>query len=290
VRILLEHGANANFKITHQRCEEWTALFFAAKGPRRDNKTIIQALIMHGADVNSRNAAQQTPLLLAVSDGAINQVKSLLQNRADIMAKDANGESVLHLALLRNWCLGMLRCLVESGADVNSVGGKQGETPIFYAIRSCQEEAVCFLLSVGANVHFRNIEGLTPLFVAIRTGSVESTEQLLKYGALANSIDPLGKCPLHHVAESYFRSSTVGRRIVEVLIQHGANVNCRDFAGYTPLHRILAQKWTWEIAADLLKAGAHRRAISNDGSYPHDMVPSGPWAETLRLFIQSYKP
>jgi hypothetical protein len=44
-----------------------------------------------------------------------------------------------------------------------------------------------------------------------------------------------------------------------------------------------------KIAADLLKAGAHRYAISNNGSYPHDMVPSGPRAETLRLFIQSYK-
>lgn len=185
MRLLLQYGANANFKITHPRYEGWTALF-AAKGSRRHNKTISQALVMLGADMNSRNTAQQTPLLLSVSEGAIKQAKSLFANGANIMAKDSNGESVLHLALLGNWSLGMWRWLVESGADVNSVGGKQGETPIFYAIRACQEKAVSFLLSVGANVHFRNNEGLTPLFVAIRRGSVESTEQLLKYGAFAN--------------------------------------------------------------------------------------------------------
>jgi ankyrin repeat protein len=181
----------------------------------------------------------------------------------------------------------MLGWLVENGADVNWVGGRHSETPIFYAIRNAYNrqgmECVRKLLLLGADVQFRNNDGLAPLSLAVRMGSIESTKILLEHGSCANSRDRDGKSPLHYAAEA--RNV---HKIVKLLIQYGADVNSRDMLGFTPLHRIVAKEETWEAAGDLLKAGADRYAIADDGKFPHDMVPDGPWAETKRSLIRFY--
>jgi ankyrin repeat protein len=185
----------------------------------------------------------------------------------------------------------MMSRLVENGADVNCAGGKQGETPIFHAIGHSygqkRIECVQMLISLGADIHFRNINGLTPLSLAAQRGSMELTKMLLERGVSANSRDLHGKCPLHYAAEAYFEEI---HKVVALLIHNGANVNSRDNFGYTPLHSIVAKSGAWEAAAELLKAGADRYAMSNDGKFPHDMVPDGPWAETKRSLIRFYMP
>ncbi|KAJ9484323.1 hypothetical protein VN97_g9055 [Penicillium thymicola] len=295
VSLLLHLGADPNFKNENQYWKGWTALFYAATKSSNswsDNKTIIRTLFKHGAELDFKNHAQETPLLQAVSRGAIKQAQALLDCGASIMARDANGETVLHLAILsRSWCPNMMSWLVESGADVNWAGGKQGETPIFHAIRHSYNqkgiECAQKLLSLGADIHFRNINGLTPLSLAAWTGSMELTKVLLERGGSANSRDLHGKCPLQYAAEAYFGKI---HKVVALLIQNGANVNSRDNFGYTPLHSIVAKEGAWEAAAELLKAGADRYAMSNDGKFPHDMFPDGPWAETKRLLIHFYMP
>ncbi|KAJ5766674.1 uncharacterized protein N7511_004290 [Penicillium nucicola] len=293
VRVLLHLGANPNF--TDMR-EGWTAIFYAAtrpSNPRNDNKTIIQTLVMHGSELEFRNPDQATPLLHAISQGAFKQAQALIECGASIMARNAHDETVLHLAAssCSFWCCppSMIGWLVTSGADVNWAGGQHRETPIFYAIsrnyKIKAEEYVRALLSLGADVHFRNDDGLTPLSLAVRTGSMELTKMLLEHGAFPNTRDKQGKGPLHHAAES--RNV---HNIVKLLLQNGADVNSQDNFGYTPLHRIIAKETAWETVGDMLKAGAERCVISNDGKFPHDMVPDGPWAETKRLWIRFYMP
>ncbi|KAJ5871126.1 uncharacterized protein N7529_003479 [Penicillium soppii] len=199
------------------------------------------------------------------------------------MARDANGETVLHLAATSpSWCPNMMSRLVENGADVNYAGGKQGETPIFHAIGQSYSQK-----RIEADIHFRNINGLTPLSLAAQMGSMELTKLLLERGVSANSRDLHGKCPLHYAAEANFEEI---HKVVALLIHNGANMNSRDNFGYTPLHSIVAKSGAWEAAAELLKAGADRYAMSNDGKFPHDMVPDGLWAETKRSLIRFYMP
>ncbi|THC88226.1 hypothetical protein EYZ11_012330 [Aspergillus tanneri] len=294
VRLLLHYGADPNFKNTRYSGKGRTALFYAAEKPRnsrKDNKAIIRTLVMQGAQVDAIDDRQETPLLYAVSQGAIKQAQALVENGSSIMARDAGGETVLHLATRpHSGCPGMMGWLVECGADVNWAGGKQSETPIFNAIRYsyCRQgvKSAHNLLSLGADVHFRNIDGLTPLSLAARMCSIELTTMLLERGASVNSRDMQGKSPLHHVAEYCFRSEA--RKVIALLLEHGADVNSQDHSGFTALHTLVAKGGSWEAAGDMLKAGADRYAMSNDGRFPHDMVPAGPWAETKRLFIRSY--
>jgi ankyrin repeat protein len=291
VRLLLNLGANPNFKNNHQYWKGWSALFYAAANPSipgDGRKSIIRTLLLHGAEINARNHAQKTPLLHAISQSATKQAQALVECGASIMATDANGETVIHLAASSSsWCPSMMGWLVENGADVNWIGGKHSETPIFYAIRNFYNrngmECVQNLLLLGADVHFRNIDGLTPLSLAVHMGSIESTKILLEHGSYANSRDNNGKSPLHYAAEAWN-----AHKIVQLLIQYGADVNSRDMLGFTPLHRIVTREESWEAAGELLKAGADRYAIANNGKFPHDMVPDGPWAETKRSLIRFY--
>lgn len=46
--------------------------------------------------------------------------------------------------------------------------------------------------------------------------------------------------------------------------------------GFMLLHRIVAREETWEAAGELLKAGANRYAMADDGKFPYDMVLDGP--------------
>ncbi|CAI7594375.1 unnamed protein product [Penicillium palitans] len=275
VRLLLNLGANPNFKNNNQYWKGWSALFYAATNPsipRSGRKNIIRSLFLHGAEIEARNHAQKTPLLHAISQSAIRQAQALVECGASIMARDANGETALHLAASSSsWCSSLLRWLVETGADVNWVGGKHGM------------ECIQTLLSLGADVHFRNMDGLTPLSLAVRMGSIESTKILLEHGSCVNSRDKNGKSPLHYAAEAWDVHN-----IVKLLIQYGADVNSRDMLGFTPLHRIVAKEETWEAAGELLKAGADRYAIAHNGKFPHEMVPDGPWAETKRSLIRFY--
>ncbi|KAJ5640353.1 uncharacterized protein N7484_008215 [Penicillium longicatenatum] len=295
VRVLLQHGANPNYKNINRHSEGRTALFYAVSGKsaRHENKTIIRMLVMHGAEVNSKNCVQQTPLLYAVSRGAIKQAQALLENGADIMAKNSNNETVVHLAIsLWGYRPDMLSWLIETGADMNWIGGKYHETPIFYAIRHFDErkgiESARKILSLGVDIHFRNSDGLTPLSLAVSMCSIEWAELLLGYGALVNSKDMQGRSPLHHIAETKLGSASKVQAIVSLLIRHGADVNSRDCSGYTPLHRVVAKEWIWGTVGELLKAGADRCAMSHDGKFPYDMVPAGPWAETQCLFLRHY--
>lgn len=254
VRLLLDLGANANFKNMHQYWKGWSALFYAATNPRipgNGRKSIIRALFVHEAELDTRNHAQKTPLLHAVSQSAIKQAQALVECGASIMARDANEETVLHLAASSStWCSSMLGWLVETGADVNWAGGKHGETPIFNATRNFYirqgMECIQNLLSLGADVHFRNMDGLTPLSLAVRMGSIESTMILLEHGSCANTRDKNGQFPLHYAAEA--RNV---HRIVELLTQYGADVNSRDMLDFTPLHRIVAKEETWGAASEV---------------------------------------
>ncbi|KAL2698226.1 hypothetical protein AAEP93_010936 [Penicillium crustosum] len=117
------------------------------------------------------------------------QAQALVECGASIMATDANGETVLHLASSSSsWCPSMMGWLVENGADVNWVGGKHNETTIFYAIRNfyIRQGMKCVrnLLLLGADVQFRNIDRLTPVSLVVRMGSIESTNILLEHEAV----------------------------------------------------------------------------------------------------------
>jgi hypothetical protein len=92
VKLLLQHGANASVYDNNG-----TSLLHRVAGCRhsrveREWPELAEALILHGANVNAQDFMGNTALHFSVRAGYIETAHILVQNGADIFARDENGE------------------------------------------------------------------------------------------------------------------------------------------------------------------------------------------------------
>ena len=157
-----------------------TALHLAAAGYRVE---IIRLLLAAGADPNATaNHRRSSPLHYA-TDGYINvpawdakrQVKTircLLDNGAEINARDKNGATPLHRAV-RTRCATAVRCLLRAGGDP-ALKNKSGSAPFHLAVQNtgrggtgaaaavaAQRQIIEELLSFGVSPELRSDSGKT---------------------------------------------------------------------------------------------------------------------------------
>ena len=76
-----------------------TPLSWAAVG---NSQTVIKILIDHGADANFQNLQGHTPLMTAVMSGSADAAKALLSSGADTELRNNEGQSAFDLALAYN--------------------------------------------------------------------------------------------------------------------------------------------------------------------------------------------
>ncbi len=120
-----------------------------------------------------------------------NKVLRLLKLGADIDVRSSKGKTALHCAAKAGF-LKVIDVLIENGANIDAKDNN-GETPLFETIRSTikdgekQRASVESLLTKGANPNFKNKKGLTPLQIAERmrrTDADKVVEILQKYVAV----------------------------------------------------------------------------------------------------------
>jgi len=100
-----------------------------------------------------------------VAKGDFDGARKLVEQGADVEAKDpSTGASVLHYAVMRG-NPDMLRWLLARGADVNS-RTKNGTTPLHTAVVYNRYEVAEMLLNRGADVDAKSTSGATPLAIA----------------------------------------------------------------------------------------------------------------------------
>jgi hypothetical protein len=143
-----------------------------------DGRTITQ-LLRRGFDVNSPSESGQTPLFLALRNGAHQAVAALL-TAPDLKVDQVNqaDETALMMAALRghlDWC----KRLVERGAAVN----REGWTPLHYAATGPNPQVTAFLLEKGAQVDAPSPNGTTPLMMAARMKQPQAVRLLVELGA-----------------------------------------------------------------------------------------------------------
>lgn len=93
LRILLERGAGPNSEVQDQ----WrsTPLALAVRG---DKTRLLPILLAAGANPNSRGAAGETPLMIAVKRGNLDDVRLLVEKGGDASIADREGRSSRQLA------------------------------------------------------------------------------------------------------------------------------------------------------------------------------------------------
>ena len=143
----------------------------------------IEAVKQHldaGANVNAMRGGG-TPLHLAASWGHKEVAELLIDNGADVNAKDIDGWTPLRKAAWHGR-KEIVELLIANGADVNPQD-VNGWTPLHQAARNGHKEIAELLIAKGADVTAKNEDGETPLDWANWRSHAETADLLRKHGA-----------------------------------------------------------------------------------------------------------
>jgi ankyrin repeat protein/beta-lactamase regulating signal transducer with metallopeptidase domain len=219
------------------------SLLHQAARARTDPVKLVELLIAKGADVNAKNATGDTPLHLVCYS---NVAELLIAKGADINAKDRPGYTPLYSAAEANH-LEVAKLLISKGADVNAEEGSIRTTPLQYAVMLGHTDMVRLLIDKGADVNIDTQTG-PALGLAVVGGHTNIVELLIAKGANVN-MDSRAITPLHLAITRGYTD------IVELLVAKGANVNVRNSRGATPLD-LAEERGSAEIIELLRKHGA----------------------------------
>ena len=150
----------------------------------KDYSEVVKVLLNY-VDVNAKNPAKRTALILAAKNGNEETTKVLLGAGADVNAVDYFEWTALINAADDGCYSRIVKVLLEFGADVN-YKTEEGITALGRASVSGDSKSVRLLLEHGADVNVRDNEGWTPLMIASNLGNKEVVKVLLEAGADVN--------------------------------------------------------------------------------------------------------
>ncbi|XP_075679412.1 85/88 kDa calcium-independent phospholipase A2-like [Dermatophagoides pteronyssinus] len=140
IKVLLKNGANINSASTNDNYHYHHHIGL--------NEELVDKL-----DVNDKIKNGGTPLHWCEKSDIIDL---LAENGCDLNAKDFDGNTALHIMIMKN-DLNCTLSLLSNGADVNSIGS-DGNTPLHLAVKIDNFALVQSLIVFGANVNQLNLE------------------------------------------------------------------------------------------------------------------------------------
>jgi ankyrin repeat protein len=164
-------------------------------------------------------AAERPALVEAAKSGDSAALRSLLQQKTDINAAEADGTTALHWASYRD-DLESADLLIRAGANVNAANDL-GVTPLYTASLNRSAAMVEKLLKTGANPNAALLLGETPLMIASRSGNPAVVQLLLAKGANPNARAGRGQTAL------MWAVSNEHPEVVTVLLAHGVDIHAK---------------------------------------------------------------
>jgi ankyrin repeat protein len=266
--------------------------------------------------------SEVTQLFSAVERDDVGEVSRLLEDGPHLTEVKRSswlgGQTPLQIAAARR-CVGVLRLLVEKGADVN-ICDTDGDTQLHSAAKMGHEDVVSILLSGDMDIVKKGKKGSTALAMASEAGHTGVVWQLLQHmagsgleemSAQVNACDTDGRTALHWAADkgheevvsallscgadSSRRTSTNGNTalmlasfkgragVVRQLLQHtgGRGLNEANRFGQMALWGACSYGHV-EVLRALLWAGADR-TIARDGVTPRQIAQNKRQAECVAL-------
>ena len=151
---------------------------------RRDESTLVQKLLQHGAHADDVLPSGLSPVDAAASAGAIKTVDVLLNNGADPNRTTPNGTTPLEDASLKGFD-GIAGKLLDHGAPVNSVNNSSGTTALYAAASFGKGKVVELLLKRGADPNLCGRNRKTPFRAAVENGYMNVADQIKAHGGTA---------------------------------------------------------------------------------------------------------
>jgi len=223
------------------------------------------ALLGHGADLSARDASGNTALHVAAYLGNVEAVEALLEKGAKPdLQNDAGATPLLYGAGSDE----IVRALLEHGANPN-LASKLELTPLMAAAAHANShQTVARLLNAGASLHARKGGQEYLALKAVYGADPRTLEMILQAGASPQQTKGPAQSPL--ATAVYFGDRTA----MEILLRHGAEINFdSDFAGHA-LNWALYSGHT-DLAEELIAKGSDLQFKSPWGHQTPPMVFSG---------------
>jgi len=139
----------------------------------------VQTIVEKGTNVDRKDIAGQTPMMWAAETGSIDVVKYLVEKGADVNAvagKQGRGTALIYAAATNR--TEVVNYLLDNGADIDAVTPYQKESALFWAAAMGHKEVVQLLLEKGANKTLVNRSGQTVIDVAKQLNREEIIQML----------------------------------------------------------------------------------------------------------------
>ncbi len=170
-----------------------------AKAAKFDDVSEVKSLIAKGVSPNTVDPKGNPMLLLAIKDKSTSVTEYLLSNKdIDVDLSNKYGETPLMIASIQGDLPTVQMLVLQKKALVDHIGW----TPLHYACTRGHLNIAQFLITNGANVNSRSLNGSTPLMMAVQSGNEELVKYLLDKGADISLRNSLGLSAID-IAEIY---------------------------------------------------------------------------------------
>lgn len=217
-----------------------TALHWAAFHGNRDATT---TLLDNGAEVNSLNEYDVSPLSIACELGHTDVAKLLIDAKADVEQKRLGGERPLMLAA-RNGDAATVEKLIKAGANLDAREVK-GQNALMWAAAEGNVDAIEQLLTAGADTKYTLKSGFNALMFAARNGHRSAVHFLIQNGFDINStMDPKktgGRHPRKGMSPLLLAIESGHLELALKMIEWGADPNDQR-SGVAPLHALVTAR------------------------------------------------
>ncbi|KAL8754169.1 MAG: hypothetical protein Q9199_004528 [Rusavskia elegans] len=262
LKISLQQIVNID-QLFHEKVHAWhpivrnSALHLAV---RNDQIETMCILLNHGADIEKKNSAGQTPLLLAIERKALTMAKELISRGANVMGEGSD----LQIPFQKVWWgspVPFLQYLLTAGTLLERRHLFDTSQLMIRIVDDNDLQTGQWLFESALQVPDMTSISSTLLIDAASHGALYFVNKLLDCGADVDSKYQDGRTALH-------RACTMGRlAVVKRLLERGIDVNIRTDSGQIALHRA-AQNGDEELVKALITYNSDINVQDNNGSTP----------------------
>lgn len=195
--------------------------------------SLAEEMLRAGARTNgvdSRKSERPTSLMLAIKHKQVDLVRLLIEEGADVNARDVDGDGVFHYLAPKDLetNLEMIDLLVDAGANINATNSR-GYTAFRSHLGNYERAgAIAALLRKGVSTDMGYSYYGPAIVDAARRNEPEVLRELVRHGASLASTGRQGYTALHMAA------SEGNGDVVKALIELGADTQARDEKMNTP--------------------------------------------------------